>query len=116
MADVLDQVRDVVDGQIVTFPTSLHFNHIANHALFQDFEGQKVTELLATILLVISGALSFLVGYMLQDIKLAVYVGLGGTGLTFLAVVPPWPIFNKNPVKWLPAGYTVDMAESKSSQ
>lgn len=97
MADVLDQVRDVVDGQI-------------------DFEGQKVTELLATILLVISGALSFFIGYILQDIKLAVYVGLGGTALTFLATVPPWPIYNKNPVKWLPAGYAVDLAASKSSQ
>ncbi|KAH7140563.1 microsomal signal peptidase 12 kDa subunit-domain-containing protein [Dactylonectria macrodidyma] len=97
MADVLDQVRDVVDGQI-------------------DFEGQKVTELLATILLVISGALSFFAGYILQDIKLAVYVGLGGTALTFLAVVPPWPFYNKNPVKWLPAGYAADLAASKSSQ
>ncbi|KAH8669816.1 microsomal signal peptidase 12 kDa subunit-domain-containing protein [Ilyonectria robusta] len=97
MADVLDQVRDVVDGQI-------------------DFEGQKVTELLATILLVISGALSFFIGYILQDIKLAVYVGLGGTALTFLVTVPPWPIYNKNPVKWLPAGYAVDLAASKSSQ
>lgn len=32
------------------------------------------------------------------------YVGLGGTALTFLLVVPPWPFYNKNPVKWLPAG------------
>ena len=38
----------------------------------------------------------------MQDIKLAVYLGLGGTAATFLLVVPPWPFFNKNPVKWLP--------------
>lgn len=44
---------------------------------------------------------SFLVGYFLQDIKLAVVIALGGTGLTFLAVVPPWPFFNKHPVQWL---------------
>ncbi len=43
-------------------------------------------------------------GYVLKDIKLAVYVALGGTALTFAAVIPPWPIFNKHPVKWLPVG------------
>lgn len=48
--------------------------------------------------------ISFIVGYFLQDIKLAVFVALGGTALTFLVVVPPWPFFNKNPVKWLPVG------------
>ncbi|RSL72369.1 hypothetical protein CEP54_000920 [Fusarium duplospermum] len=97
MADqVLDQLRDVVDGQI-------------------DFEGQKLAELLATVLLVVSGILSFVVGYVLQDIKLAVYIGLGGTALTFLLAVPPWPFYKKHPVKWLPAGYAYDLA-SKGNQ
>ncbi|KAI8635007.1 SPC12-domain-containing protein [Xylariaceae sp. FL1651] len=82
---LLDQVRDVVDGQI-------------------DFEGQKLAETLATALLSIVGAISFLVGFSLQDIALALKIGLGGTALTFLAIVPPWPFFNQHPVKWLPVG------------
>ena len=45
---------------------------------------------------------AFLVGFMAQDIKLTLYVGLAGTALTFLAVVPPWPFYNKNPEPWLP--------------
>lgn len=49
-------------------------------------------------------AISFIVGYFLQDIKLAVFIALGGTGLTFLLVVPPWPFFNKHPLQWLPVG------------
>ncbi|OTA60225.1 microsomal signal peptidase 12kDa subunit [Hypoxylon sp. EC38] len=81
----LDQVRDAVDGQI-------------------DFEGQKLAELLATAALAIAGAVSFLVGFILQDITLALKIGLAGTALTFLLVVPPWPFFNKHPVKWLPVG------------
>ncbi|KAI0013956.1 SPC12-domain-containing protein [Xylariaceae sp. FL0662B] len=86
MADqLLDQVRDVVDGQI-------------------DFEGQKLAELLATAVLTIVGVVSFLVGFFLQDIALALKIGLGGTALTFLLVVPPWPFFNKHPLKWLPVG------------
>lgn len=49
-------------------------------------------------------AIAFFVGYFLQDIKLAVYLALGGTAAVFALVVPPWPFFNRNPVKWLPVG------------
>ncbi|TGJ87405.1 hypothetical protein E0Z10_g1360 [Xylaria hypoxylon] len=86
MADqLLEQVRDVVDGQI-------------------DFQGQRLAEILATVLLSIVGAISFVVGFFLQDIALALKIGLGGTALTFLVIVPPWPFFNQHPVKWLPVG------------
>jgi signal peptidase complex subunit 1 len=52
----------------------------------------------------------------MQDIKLALYIGLAGSAITFVTVVPPWPFLNKNPVKWLPVagsemltqGITVD--------
>jgi signal peptidase complex subunit 1 len=45
-------------------------------------------------------------------------VGLAGTALTFLAVVPPWPFYNKNPEGWLPAsnasqGYSIDLDGQK---
>lgn len=85
---LLDQVRDLAEGQI-------------------DFEGQKLAEQLANYLLSIVGAIAFIVGYFRQDIKLAVYIGLGGTALAFLAIIPPWPFYNRNPVKWLPVGGTV---------
>lgn len=42
-----------------------------------------------------------LVGYIYQDIHLTVWIGLAGTIVTALAVVPPWPMYNKNPEKWL---------------
>lgn len=48
--------------------------------------------------------IAFNVGYVLQDIVKCLYVGLGGTLLTFLIIIPPWPFYNKNPVKWLPIG------------
>ncbi|KAL2271705.1 hypothetical protein VTJ83DRAFT_1076 [Remersonia thermophila] len=82
---LLDQIRDVFEGQI-------------------DFEGQKLVELLINVALSVVGAIAFLVGYVLQDIKLAVYIGLIGTALVFVLVIPPWPFYNKNPVKWLPVG------------
>ncbi|KAL2754679.1 hypothetical protein ACRALDRAFT_2109563 [Sodiomyces alcalophilus JCM 7366] len=78
----LDKLRDLADGQI-------------------DFKGQGLAELLSTLLLSAFAALSFVVGFTQQDIKLAVYIGLVGTSLTFLVVVPPWPYFTRHPVKWL---------------
>jgi len=86
MADqLLEQVRELAEGQI-------------------DFEGQKLAELLATVLLAAVGGISFIVGFFLQDIKLALYIGLGGTALTLALIVPPWPFFNTHPVRWLPVG------------
>jgi len=55
---------------------------------------------------------------MTQDIKLTLYVGLAGSALTFLVVVPPWPFFNKNPEPWLPpqnstSGITINVDGQK---
>ncbi|KAK0384794.1 hypothetical protein NLU13_7272 [Sarocladium strictum] len=86
MADqLLDQVRDVVEGEI-------------------DFNGQRRAELFSTLFLALTGLFAFNIGWVREDIALAVYTGLGGTALTFLLVVPPWPIYKKDPVKFLPAG------------
>lgn len=38
----------------------------------------------------------------MQDIRRALYIGVGGTILTFALVVPPWPYLKRHPVKWLP--------------
>lgn len=80
---ILDQARGVAEGQI-------------------DFEGQKLAEVLATTLLSTVAAVAFVVGFFLQDIKLALIVGLGGSALTFLLIAPPWPFFKRHPVNWLP--------------
>jgi signal peptidase complex subunit 1 len=46
--------------------------------------------------------IALIVGYILQDITLALYIGLGGTALAFIVIVPPWPFYNRHPVKWVP--------------
>lgn len=43
-----------------------------------------------------------MLGYIQQNIYLTLWIGLAGTALTFLIVVPPWPIYNENPENWLP--------------
>lgn len=47
--------------------------------------------------------MAFILGLVQQNIYVTLWVGLAGTALTFLMVVPAWPIFNENPVRWLPA-------------
>ncbi|RPB00112.1 SPC12-domain-containing protein [Choiromyces venosus 120613-1] len=79
----MDQIRSIIDG-------------------FIDFEGQRLAETLTTAILVLAGALAFIVGFVLSDLKYTVYIGLSGTAIAFLAVVPPWGIYKRNPLTYLP--------------
>ncbi|PKY05376.1 microsomal signal peptidase subunit SPC12 [Aspergillus campestris IBT 28561] len=81
MDNILAPIQDAFEGQI-------------------DFQGQRITEILSTVLLIITGAIAFVAGYIYQDIHLTLWAGLAGTVVTGLAVIPPWPMYNKNPVKW----------------
>lgn len=50
---------------------------------------------------------AFIVGFVSRDVYLTLWVGLAGTLLTALVVIPPWPVYNKHPEKWLvPSGVT----------
>ncbi|KAL4787785.1 microsomal signal peptidase 12 kDa subunit-domain-containing protein [Aspergillus varians] len=82
MDDILSPIQDAFEGQI-------------------DFHGQQITETLSTALLILSGVVAFLAGYIFQDIHLTLWTGLAGTFITGLAVIPPWPFYNKHPEKWL---------------
>ncbi|KAF2434718.1 SPC12-domain-containing protein [Tothia fuscella] len=82
--EALDYVRDLVEGQI-------------------DFEGQRLSELIYTVLLSLVGVVAFVTGYITQNVYNTLYVGLAGTALTFVVVVPAWPIFNKHPQRWIAA-------------
>ncbi|KAJ5743659.1 microsomal signal peptidase subunit SPC12 [Penicillium manginii] len=82
MDEILAPLQDAFEGQI-------------------DFHGQRLAEILSTALLIIFGAISFVVGYIYKDIHLTLWIGLGGTVFTGLAVIPAWPWFNRNPEKWL---------------
>ncbi|KAJ9628510.1 hypothetical protein H2203_002410 [Taxawa tesnikishii (nom. ined.)] len=80
MDTLLEQARSVWEGQI-------------------DFEGQRLADLLSTLLLSTAGFLAFIIGYVTQNIHNTLWIGLGGTAFTFLVVVPPWPFFNRNPTE-----------------
>lgn len=80
-----------------------------------DFEGQKQAELLLYRLLVLFGAIGFVSGYAASSFRLMVLINAGGLALTLLLVVPNWPFFNRNPLKWLPPLNPEETAVSSSS-
>lgn len=45
--------------------------------------------------------IGLVVGLSQNDIHLTMWICLAGTAITLLAVVPPWPSFNKNPQSWV---------------
>lgn len=51
-----------------------------------------------------SQAIAFVMGYVKQDIYLTLWIGLAGSVMTVLAIVPPWPVFNQHPELWLRLG------------
>jgi signal peptidase complex subunit 1 len=49
--------------------------------------------------------LAFIVGFIYQEIYFTLWILLAGVVLTALVIIPPWPVYNKHPEKWLvPAG------------
>eukprot|EP00842_Homolaphlyctis_polyrhiza_P004380 jgi/Hompol1/4943/HPOL_000463-RA len=44
----------------------------------------------------------FFVGLAMQSITMALYIDAVGFAVIALLFVPPWPVFNKHPIKWLP--------------
>ena len=65
-----------------------------------DFKGQKQSEKLSQRMLIAFALVSFLVGYIKGNFGLMMSLYGLGFLVTFVATVPNWPIFNKNPVQW----------------
>jgi signal peptidase complex subunit 1 len=103
MDALLDRARDIYEGEIVspTQPATPQINSLIVPT--QDFSGQSLADFLTTFLLVATSILAVIVGFTSQDIYKTLYIGLGGTALTFLLVVPQWPFYNRKPENWLPA-------------
>jgi len=67
-----------------------------------DFHGQKTADDAVRWALVASTALSFVLGFAMQSLKVTFgTLGLAVVGLCLL-VLPPWPMFNQHPVQWAP--------------
>jgi len=82
MDAIISQLQDLFEGQI-------------------DFDGQRLAERISTAVLTLSSIVALIIGFVQQDIYLTMWVGLAGTVLAMLLVVPPWPVYNGHPQPWL---------------
>ncbi|KAI9448745.1 microsomal signal peptidase [Lactarius psammicola] len=67
-----------------------------------DFEGQKLVERIAHYAVVELAIFAFFLGFLFQSIQMTFMVFGLGVSVVLAVVVPPWPMFNKHPVTWLP--------------
>ncbi|KAJ1957582.1 hypothetical protein IWQ62_005056 [Dispira parvispora] len=81
-----------------------------------DFRGQVMAETVTQVGIISSAILAFAVGYALQSFEILLLVFGGGVVLTLLAVLPPWPMYNRHPVQWLKTTSSSSVSSSTASQ
>uniref|UniRef100_A0A0C9RQP8 Signal peptidase complex subunit 1 n=1 Tax=Wollemia nobilis TaxID=56998 RepID=A0A0C9RQP8_9CONI len=66
-----------------------------------DWQGQKLSESLMQIMLVVAATGAFLTGYFISSFKNMLIIYAAGVVITLLTTVPNWPFFNRHPLQWL---------------
>ena len=66
-----------------------------------DWQGQKLSEMMMQIMLVVFAVGAFITGYVLGSFQMMILVYAGGVFFTTLVTAPNWPFFNRHPLKWL---------------
>ncbi|KAG0696618.1 microsomal signal peptidase 12 kDa subunit [Suillus ampliporus] len=66
-----------------------------------DFKGQKTADDIVRVVLITSTFLSFVIGFTFSSLRITMGTFALCTVAMCLVVLPPWPMFNQHPVKWL---------------
>ncbi|XP_065875111.1 signal peptidase complex subunit 1-like [Euphorbia lathyris] len=66
-----------------------------------DWQGQKLSEQLMQILLIVFAVVAFAAGYLLGSFQLMIQIYAAGVVLTTLVTIPDWPWFNHHHLVWL---------------
>ncbi|XP_060621866.1 signal peptidase complex subunit 1 [Anolis sagrei] len=67
-----------------------------------DYKGQKLAEQIFQGIILFSAVIGFIYGYITEQFGWTVYIVMGGFAVSCLLTLPPWPIYRRNPLKWLP--------------
>lgn len=70
-----------------------------------DFEGQKKVDRIITLFVPVSAIVSVIAGFLTQSLFLLVVTFALTVLVTLVLVLPPWPQYKQNPVKWLQVKY-----------
>jgi len=66
-----------------------------------DWQGQKLSEMLMQIMLLVSAVGAFVAGYAMSSFKNMLIIYAASVAITLLTTVPDWPFFNRHPLQWL---------------
>ncbi|CAH2313296.1 signal peptidase complex subunit 1 [Pelobates cultripes] len=67
-----------------------------------DYKGQKLAEQIFQGIILFSAVVGFIYGYLIEQFGWTVYIVIAGFALSCLLTLPPWPVYRRNPLKWLP--------------
>ncbi|KAG5838309.1 signal peptidase complex subunit 1-like [Anguilla anguilla] len=70
---------------------------------YMDYKGQKLAEQIFQGIMLVSAVIGFIYGMIIQQFGWTVYIVLAGFIGSCLLTLPPWPMYRKNPLTWLPA-------------
>ncbi|XP_072521953.1 signal peptidase complex subunit 1 [Salminus brasiliensis] len=76
------------------------FKTIPTH---MDYKGQKLAEQIFQGIILVSAAIGFIYGLIIEQFGWTVYIMLAGFMVSCLLTLPPWPMYRQNPLKWQPA-------------
>ncbi|CDS82266.1 related to SPC1-signal peptidase 10.8 kDa subunit [Sporisorium scitamineum] len=94
----MEAIQKVIDGRI-------------------DFHAQRLADRIMQEGLVFSATLSFLLGYLTQNMQLCMITFGACTLLVALVTVPAWPFYKKYHVEWLPpSSFTQDSQSASDSK
>nr|XP_010588413.1 signal peptidase complex subunit 1 [Loxodonta africana] len=67
-----------------------------------DYKGQKLAEQMFQGIILSSAIVGFVYGYVAEQFGWTVYIVMAGFAFSCLLTLPPWPIYRRHPLKWLP--------------
>lgn len=76
------------------------FKSIPTH---MDYKGQKLAEQIFQGIILVSAAIGFVYGLIIEQFGWTVYIVLAGFAVSCVLTLPPWPMYRRNPLAWQPA-------------
>ncbi|XP_037376454.1 signal peptidase complex subunit 1 [Talpa occidentalis] len=76
--------------------------HLSSLPTQMDYKGQKLAEQMFQGIILFSAIVGFIYGYVAEQFGWTVYIVMAGFAFSCLLTLPPWPIYRRHPLQWLP--------------
>uniref|UniRef100_A0A8C6RUP4 Signal peptidase complex subunit 1 n=2 Tax=Nannospalax galili TaxID=1026970 RepID=A0A8C6RUP4_NANGA len=83
-------------------PLPIMLEHLSSLPTQMDYKGQKLAEQMFQGIILFSAIVGFIYGYVAEQFGWTVYIVMAGFAFSCLLTLPPWPIYRRHPLKWLP--------------